>query len=64
MPIGRSTAGFFVSSAAVATVSKPMNEKNTCNMCAQLRAMACLCAARFHLRRGCTLEKGHKQVVC
>ncbi len=29
MPIGRSRCGFFVSSAAVATTSKPMNAKNT-----------------------------------
>ena len=29
MPIGRSRCGFFVSSAAVATMSKPMNAKNT-----------------------------------
>ena len=29
MPRGRSLAGFFVSSAAVATMSKPMKAKNT-----------------------------------
>jgi hypothetical protein len=31
MPMGRSTGGLRVSSAAEATVSKPRNEKNTCS---------------------------------